>query len=576
MPPAYFETPELAALSGRVAQLLNNGAEVPYVRGPAGAGKTRFAIQLLERIEGDYGVVWLNARTMSDIVMALTAELGLEPDELDWPAGAVRAAGERPLLVVIDDADELELAGLAQLFEAHDAGARLLFLGNGRLSQVQGNWDLEFIDLPAFSEQQSLTFLRDVGQAQGGMLTTQVASGLHRASGGWPGHLLSALSAIPAQPQQPVGDRAGERRSMSWLPATLLVGLVALLVVAIVLLKDGVQAPSGSTSGGQLALPPQDGMQEAPGQVGGTPVVQREAAEVQTARAVPAGVGTAAESLDGLVGQEALPVAESPAAGQTGVAQEAVSGEDELVKAPSSVPQPELPVIRTARPLADADDAVAIAAPADGAKQTPEQPSHQAAAEADDEAPAPAAAGLEQEPLPLADAAIDAAIAAVEQLPQAQVEALPAELAGESADQDPAVTPQADRPAASVAASAAAGPASPPATAAASAEPVVASQPDGPGGLAWLKAQSPERYTLQLVAARDRAALGVFLQRHELAGPHAIFARQLQGKPWYSLVYGVYADRDAAVQARAQLPASLDGAGVWPRTFASIQEQLGE
>jgi septal ring-binding cell division protein DamX len=38
----------------------------------------------------------------------------------------------------------------------------------------------------------------------------------------------------------------------------------------------------------------------------------------------------------------------------------------------------------------------------------------------------------------------------------------------------------------------------------------------------------------------------------------------------------VYADRDAAVQARSQLPASLDGAGIWPRTFGSIQEQLGE
>ena len=33
--------------------------------------------------------------------------------------------------------------------------------------------------------------------------------------------------------------------------------------------------------------------------------------------------------------------------------------------------------------------------------------------------------------------------------------------------------------------------------------------------------------------------------------------------------------RQAAMQARAQLPEAAKGAGVWPRTFASIQEQLG-
>jgi DamX protein len=530
----YFETPARSGCLRLVAELLRIGAEVPYLRAPAGAGKTRFAMQLLGDIKHGYVVVWLNAGTSSDILMALTAELGLEPDELDWPAGAVRAAGEQPLLVVIDDADELDLPGLAQLFELHDAGARLLFLGNGRLSQIQGNWDLEFIDLPAFTEQQSVAFLRDIGQAQGGMLTEQVASGLHRASGGWPGHLLSALAAIPAQPQQPVREATTRRPGITWLPATLLVGLVVLLVVAILLLKDGVEGPSESAPGGQLALPAQDATR-APPQVSAIQPVERGEIAPQTTQAAQT------EPQD-------LPSAGSPApVAQVGMSPQADRGETQLVREASSVPEPELPVIQVRQPAAGVRDAGATGSAAATAPEALDQPPQPAAPAVE---PGPAKVALEQQPLLLADATIDAAIAAVEQLPQAQ--AAPA-LAG------PAVEA-----------------ASLPVSGSQVVQAVAATQSEGAAGLAWLRAQAPGRYTLQLVAARDRGSLDLFVKRQQLDGPHAVFARELGGKPWYSLVYGVYPDRDAAVQARAQLPASLDGAGVWPRTFGSIQEQLGE
>ena len=92
------------------------------------------------------------------------------------------------------------------------------------------------------------------------------------------------------------------------------------------------------------------------------------------------------------------------------------------------------------------------------------------------------------------------------------------------------------------------------------------------GGVDWLNSREPGRYTLQLVGARDSAAVRKFIRDHQLGQPYAIFERQLDGRPWYSLVAGDYPDRKAAVAARDRLPGGLGTSGAWPRTFSSIQK----
>jgi septal ring-binding cell division protein DamX len=89
-------------------------------------------------------------------------------------------------------------------------------------------------------------------------------------------------------------------------------------------------------------------------------------------------------------------------------------------------------------------------------------------------------------------------------------------------------------------------------------------------GESWLNSRAPNHYTLQLVGARNRAAIDKFVQDHGIPAPFAVFERQLNGAPWFSLVAGDYPNRDAAVAARDRLPAALAGTGVWPRTFESI------
>jgi septal ring-binding cell division protein DamX len=91
-------------------------------------------------------------------------------------------------------------------------------------------------------------------------------------------------------------------------------------------------------------------------------------------------------------------------------------------------------------------------------------------------------------------------------------------------------------------------------------------------GSDWLQSRAPGHFTLQLVGARDRTAVEKFVRDHAIEEPYAIFARDLKGKPWYSLVAGDYPDRDAAIAARGQLPTGLERSGVWPRTFGSIQK----
>jgi DamX protein len=104
--------------------------------------------------------------------------------------------------------------------------------------------------------------------------------------------------------------------------------------------------------------------------------------------------------------------------------------------------------------------------------------------------------------------------------------------------------------------------------------PPLATAPAMTDDLAWLRSRQPSHFTLQLLGVRERAAIDQFIRVHRLKGKYAVFARDLNGKPWYSLVYGDYPDRDAALRGRAALPASLRGASVWPRTFASVWEQL--
>jgi DamX protein len=92
----------------------------------------------------------------------------------------------------------------------------------------------------------------------------------------------------------------------------------------------------------------------------------------------------------------------------------------------------------------------------------------------------------------------------------------------------------------------------------------------------WILTQSPVAYTLQLVGVRDEPAARRFIEQHRVRGDIAYFKTTRSGRPWYSVIQGVYGDRSSALKSRETLPPALRNSGVWPRTFASVQAAMGK
>ena len=90
----------------------------------------------------------------------------------------------------------------------------------------------------------------------------------------------------------------------------------------------------------------------------------------------------------------------------------------------------------------------------------------------------------------------------------------------------------------------------------------------------WLWSQDPSHYTLQLTAGTDKKAIQAFIKRHKLEGKAVFFHRLRDGKNWYILIHGSYPGYSQAKQAISQLPAAVQKAKPWTRTFGAIHSEL--
>lgn len=573
----YFETPDRSERQQLLIHLLNNVEGVPYLRAPSGAGKTRFAEQLGDVLVDDFLLVWLQAQRMGPVEDELAAALGLEDLSAEYPHAYLALAGEQRLMVIVDEADHLELPAIHRLFELHDAGAGLLFVGEGGLAGMQGNWDLQFVDLPAFTEQQSLAFIEASGLMEKGVLSQDTAVGLHRAAAGLPGPLVSALRALPdpdvaldvvedassaaevEAEQSPV-----EKKQPPW--SMIAAGLLLFVViVAGLLYQDEIN---------QLFEPDVAANEEAPAvDEAASPVlpIGRPEAVVQS-KPEPVAEPVAVAQEKPVKPQMAEPVTEP--AGETAqtadafisalLTDDSVLASNEVFEEPGLVPE-------VAKPVASSvQEAAAPVVPQDqvaSADDILDQVMQEAIAAADDKAaPNPVEAeAVRPESSPaspvknpavpveaLDDSVVAEVIAEVAQ-PGPEVAEVPPVVIAEP---EPEVAPKPVKPA-------------PPPVARPVPRKSAASS-----DVAWLRSRQGGRYTLQLVGAREKAAIDRFIRRHGIERPYAVYQREMSGSPWYSLVAGDYRDRDEAVAVRDRMPTALAGSGVWPRTFASIHEQL--
>lgn len=144
----------------------------------------------------------------------------------------------------------------------------------------------------------------------------------------------------------------------------------------------------------------------------------------------------------------------------------------------------------------------------------------------------------------------------------------PAAQAPRSSIPAPAAAPQAApaaRPAPAPTQVATAKPAPKPAEKPAAAKPAA--------GGSWYSGQAPGHYVVQILGTSSEATAQAYVA--EQGGEYRYFKKTLQGKPLYVVTYGNFSDRAAALAAIKVLPAKVQAGKPWPRTVASIQQELG-
>ncbi|WP_408599536.1 SPOR domain-containing protein [Pseudomonas sp. PLMAX] len=91
-------------------------------------------------------------------------------------------------------------------------------------------------------------------------------------------------------------------------------------------------------------------------------------------------------------------------------------------------------------------------------------------------------------------------------------------------------------------------------------------------GGTWYAGQAPGNYVVQILGTSSETAAQSFVK--EQGGEYRYFKKVLNGKPLYVITYGNFANRDAAVSAIKALPAKVQAGKPWPRSVASVQQEL--
>ena len=534
----YFDTRARAERLQLVRHLVRNANEAIYLRGPKGAGKTRFTRRLLESFDDETAVVWLDA-AVEDMPGTVAHELGLpQAAALQWPTGTLAGIGDRDLILIVDDAHRLGPGNLQHLLSMHGAGGKLLLIGQGGVGEALEGLAPRFVDLPGFSSDESAAFLRLGAGQLAEQVTDELARKAHQDAGGLPGPLLDVLSTMAPAVLSTASESGSKSKPAS--PASVwrwfVVAIGVAVLAAVLVFQDHVNAlidpPQHETTSQDIAVIERQPADPRTSEEGGPPDGESSRAPDITLPelSTPARANEETTDRGGETAQEGDTVSES--------------GEpDEMIKPePASVEDPLDAVLKDALSgVADeprsGDPAASteVSVGSNDASTALELPTD--ADSGDESVTAPQQQVVEKQASPTKQPSVEQ----------------PERKAGLASKfemvEEVVIAPEPE-------------PAKP------ERQPVVVAAPTI--GDAWLISREPARYTLQMVGGRERSSVERFVRRNGIKPPYAIFERDLEGSPWYSLVAGDYADRDAAVAARAQLPRRLQDSGVWPRTFESI------
>lgn len=173
------------------------------------------------------------------------------------------------------------------------------------------------------------------------------------------------------------------------------------------------------------------------------------------------------------------------------------------------------------------------------------------------------------EPKPLAQQAVKAPLTKVEPKPVTSVPATPKHV--EAVTAAPVKAPTTPSVAAAPVATApkAATTTAPAATAAAPA----ASAGVATGNVGALKSAPGSHYTLQLSSSSNYNNLNAWAKKENLKN-FVVYQTTRNGQPWYVLVSGVYASKDDAKRAVAELPSDVQAKNPWAKPIHQVQVDL--
>ncbi|MDH1161374.1 SPOR domain-containing protein [Pseudomonas otitidis] len=77
---------------------------------------------------------------------------------------------------------------------------------------------------------------------------------------------------------------------------------------------------------------------------------------------------------------------------------------------------------------------------------------------------------------------------------------------------------------------------------------------------------------MQILGTSSEASAKSFVQQN--GGEYRYFKKLHQGKPLYVVTYGNFPSRNAAQAAIKALPAKVQAGKPWPKSFASIQQEM--
>ena len=547
--------------------LTQYGSELMLVIGPEGSGKTTLLQQFRRQALDNWSIARIEANGGIDerqLLQQLFHQLHLDfsgPTKNDLYAtlrhhyDALQRSA-RQGIIVVDDAEHLDITSLksilhlATLKNNQDKPIlRVILFGNeelkahlkdAQLGHLAGIPQRE-IDLPPFDQEQTSHYvlhrLSAANFSAPQPFTDAALHKIYKQSGGWPKRINELahailLKSLPADLKQ---DKQAIKIPVSFRPLRLAALLLTVgIIVALLVYQDEVNRWINPQPGTPL------------------PLVLPEPAAPMADRQEPQVVTAADDS------EAAAPL-------QQEVRQTTASAEADT-QAQDSSPQLEI-----ATPEITADPAMAEQPLPDEepfSANTPDTtpatsaPREQTVAAATEQAVSSAAqpdtteinAEAAQTPEPAASPAATIA---------------PAKEMEKTAEPSPTVTPK-DTPKVEVA--------SPQPTPATNAT-TTADLSDPRLGLPehqnqWLREQAPTDYTLQIVAGNNLETITRFIAEHKLSSNLALYQTTRQDKPWYGLVYGLYANKQQAIAARNSLPEPLRRLQPWIRELRGIQDSL--